>query len=61
MDEECGDAGERLLGVPTPDSTGENCRFPWELGGVVYAAEAGKLVAICNGQRMEMEMVIQRK
>lgn len=52
MDEECGDPGERLLGVPTPDSTGEKCCFPWELGGVVYANEAGKLVAIFDGDTM---------
>lgn len=50
MDEECGDAGDRLLGVPTPDSMGGNGWFPWELGGVVYADEAGKPVAICNGK-----------
>lgn len=48
MDEECGEPGERLLGVPTPDSTGEKCWFPWELGGVVYADDAGKLVAILD-------------
>lgn len=52
MDEECGDAGDRLLGVPTPDSTGENCWFPCEFGGVVYADEAGKLVAICSREMM---------
>lgn len=49
MNEECGDAGDRLLSAPTPGSTGENGWFPWELGGVVYANEAdeaGKLVAI---------------
>lgn len=59
MDEECGDAGDRLLGVPAPDSTGENCWFPWEFGGVLYADEAAKLVAIRDGHRTGV--IIQRK